>query len=304
MHLDVRHLELVHMVDEAGSLTRAAERLHLSQSALSHRLRDLEDRLGVPLFERVGKSMRLTPAGRRLLHAARAVLATLHEAEEDLRRIAAGQVGTIRISTECYTCYHWLPAVVETFRKGYSGVEVEIVPEATRRPLDALLAGRLDLAIVCGFPVADERLRYAPLFEDEMMALLRPDHPLAARPFLAPADFAEEHLILYDRRESSVLLRFLNPAGIQPRRVSEVQLTEGIVQMVRAGLGISVLARWAVAPELEAGTLAAVPLAAGGFRRRWLAATRQADHPPAYLEAFVRLLAESPAKVLQFPTAA
>lgn len=303
MQLDVRHLELVYMVEEAGSLTRAAERLHLSQSALSHRLRDLEERLGVPLFERVGKSMRLTAAGRRLLQAARLVLAQLREAEDDLRRIAAGQAGAIRISTECYTCYHWLPVVVEAFRASYPRVEVEIVPEATRRPLEALLEGRLDLAIV-SCTAADERLRLAPLFEDEMVALVRPDHPLAGRPYLEPEDFAAEHLIVYDAGESTVVRRFLEPAGVQPRRLSGVLLTEGIVQMVRAGLGVSVLARWAVAPEVEAGALCAVPLSAGGYRRHWQVATLAAAHPPAYLETFVDLLAARAAPARLFSTAA
>src|ERR671939_869871 len=148
MKLDIRHLKLIVAVTEEKSVTRAGERLHLTQSALSHQLRDIEEKLGTPLFIRLNKRMLLTQAGERLLNAAPLVLGELRRAEEDIRQIAQHREGMLRISTECYTCYHWLPAVLRPFHDLFPRVEVRIVAEATRRPLAALLDGRLDLAII------------------------------------------------------------------------------------------------------------------------------------------------------------
>src|SRR5947208_6674771 len=116
MDLEVRHLKLVAAVADVGSLTRAGDRLHLTQSALSHQLRDIEDRLGAPLFLRVGKRLVLTPAGQRLLESARDVLERLKQTEEAIRRLGQERAGVLRITTECTTCYHWLPPLLTTYR--------------------------------------------------------------------------------------------------------------------------------------------------------------------------------------------
>ncbi|HEX2401688.1 MAG TPA: LysR family transcriptional regulator, partial [Mycobacterium sp.] len=107
MDLEVRHLRLVSAVAELGSLTRAGDRLHLTQSALSHQLRDIESRLGAALFLRVGKRLVLTPAGERLLATARDVLDRLDRTEQDIHQMGKARAGMLRLTTECYTCYHW-----------------------------------------------------------------------------------------------------------------------------------------------------------------------------------------------------
>jgi LysR family transcriptional regulator for metE and metH len=296
MILELRHLRLAAAVAEHGSLTRAGRVLHLTQSALSHQLLDLEARLRVTLFHRMGKRMVPTAAGVRLLEAARQTLPTLVAAEEELRRLAAGREAILRLSTECYTCYHWLPRVLERFRVGHPRVEVQIVPEATRRPIAALLDGRIDLGIATGTE-RDERLEYHPLFQDEMVAVMTPEHRLASRSYLRAEDFAAEHLIMYTipESESTLFRTVLVPAGVRPAKVSLIELTEAIVELVRAGVGIAVLARWAVSPQLESGVLRAVPVTRRGIRRRWYAATVRQKSPPDYLRAFTRLLADGPA---------
>lgn len=296
MDLEVRHLKLIQAIAEEGSVTGAGGRLHLTQSALSHQLRDIEGRLGAPLFLRLKKKMALTPAGERLLKSARTVLDHLKVTEEEIRRLGADTEGVLRIAVECYTCYHWLPSLLtmRSFREKYRRVEVRIVAEATRRPLDWLLDGKLDLAIVSGAP-RDRRLQQRPLFQDELVAVMRPDHPLAARPYLRPLDFAEQHLLIYSTpEENTVMQRVLLPAGIVPAKVTQVQLTEAIVELVKAGLGISVLATWAVAPHVESGALAARPLTRKGLRRQWSAARLRGQSAPAYLLEFEELLAADP----------
>src|SRR6476661_2777620 len=169
--LDIRHLKLIVAVTEEKSVTRAGEVLHLTQSALSHQLREVEEKLGTPLFLRMNKKMILTPAGERLLETARQVLAEMKRAEQHISEIAANRQGTLRISTECYTCYHWLPGVMKEFRQKFPGVEIKIDAEATHRPVQALLHGKLDLGIVSGTG-RDKRLQYRPLFDDEIVAVM------------------------------------------------------------------------------------------------------------------------------------
>jgi LysR family transcriptional regulator for metE and metH len=294
MHLEVRHLKLVAAVAEAGGITKAGDRLHLTQSALSHQLRDIEEKLGTHLFLRLNKKMILTQAGERLLRSAHVVLDELKRAEEDVRQIGLDREGVLRISTECNTCYHWLPSIFKPFNQKFPRVEVRIVVEATTRPMQALLEGKLDLAIIHA-RVRNRKLLVKPLFKDEMVVIMRPDHRLAPRPYIKAEDFIDEHLLVYaiPKEENLVFQKVLLPAGVAPKNVSQVQLTEAITEMVKAGLGISVMAKWAVAPQIESGILRAVPLTKNGFYRQWSAAMIRNQSAPAYLLEFVKLLANN-----------
>jgi LysR family transcriptional regulator for metE and metH len=208
--------------------------------------------------------------------------------------MASGEAASLRLSTECYTCYHWLPPVLKAFSVEYPGVRVTIVADATRQPVPALLAGRLDVAVV-GSPETDPRLHYEHLFRDELVVIVSPDHRLATRRLVRPEDFADEHLIVYTMpdEENSLLRDVLAPAGVTPREISRIQLTEAIVEMVRAGLGISVLAKWAVRPYLESGDLAAVRLTQRGCRREWRAAMAPTASALPHVRALVRAIREN-----------
>jgi LysR family transcriptional regulator for metE and metH len=298
MHLELRHLKLVAAIAETGSVTRAGNQLHLTQSALSHQLRDAEEQLGARLFERQKGTMTLTVAGERLLKSARAVIEELERAEKDIRDGAACgngvDRGVIRLSTECYTVYHWLPPRLRLFQQKFPAVEFELVVEATDNPYAALLDGKLDLAIVCE-PIRNRKIRYTPLFEDEMVAIVSPEHRMAGKIFAEPQDFAEETVFMFPpKTESTLLNEILAPAGVSPRRVQEVMLTEAIIEMVRGGLGVAGIARWAVAPQLASGVVVGLPLTAHGFHREWSAAQLREKQAPAYLQEFIRVLRENP----------
>src|SRR6266700_3288736 len=281
MILETRHLRLVAAVAEHGTLTKAGRVLQLTQSGLSRQLLDLETRLGLPLFHRLGKRMVPTPAGERLLVAARRALPQLTDVEEELRRLAGGRAAILRVSTECYTCYHWLPGVLQRFARRFPQVDVQIVAEVTHHPVPALLDGRIDLAIVSNDD-HDDRLAYVPLFTDQ--------------PFLTAADFADQHLFVYllPPGENDVFTMLLSPSGVAPRRVSAIQLTEAILELVKGGAGIAVLARWAVAPHLKTGELRAVRLTRRGLERRWRAAMLRQSPLPFHLREFAALLAAGP----------
>lgn len=293
MNLEVRHLRLIEAIAKEGSITKAGNHLYLTQSALSHQLRDAEEKLGVALFVRLNKRMILTPAGERLLSSAQAVLDEMKRAEEDIRQIALSREGILRITTECYTCYHWLPSLLKIFNREFPRIEVQIVVAATADPLQALLDGKIDLALVSE-PPKNSKLVYSPLFQDELVVVTNNEHPLSKRPFVKPEDFAHEHVLVYTSiEETMVFKKVLGPAGITPRQVSKVQLTEALLEMIRAGVGIGVMAKWAVAPQLDAGTVSAIPLTKKGLRRRWMAAMLKNKSAPAYLLEFVRLLTDN-----------
>ena len=298
VELDLRHLKLVEAIADEGTMTRAAVRLRMTQSALSHQLSGLESGFGVHLFRRAPRGMRLTSAGETLLAAARSVLREVREAERRLAPSARDEEGELRIATECYTAYHWLPAHLVEFQAAYPRVDVRIAVGSTRRPVEALLAGRLDVALIASSP-RERGVTTRPLFDDELVAVVSPRNPLAARAFLTAADFAAEHLITYaiEEKDLTIYQELLLPAGVRPARHSRVELTEAIVEMVKANLGVAVLARWAVAPHLNAATLKALPLTRKGFHRTWKAATLRAGRAPRYVAAFVELLARKGALV-------
>jgi LysR family transcriptional regulator for metE and metH len=291
--LEIRHLEVVEAVQRLGSVTRAAEALSLTQPAVSHALREIERRLEVKLVGAHGRGIRLTAEGERLARRARAILMALDSAGDEARDTAGRAGGRLRLTTECYTCYHWLPRALAQLRRRLPRLELELVPEATRRPYAALLAREVDLAIVHG-PEEHPDIVRIPLFADELVAVVPPDHALADRAFLDAEDFRDQHLVLLaDPEHSTVVVSVLAPAGVTPARISQLHLTEAVVETVKAGLGITVLARWAVAPQLREGSLRALPITPDGLVRHWWAAHPRGAEARLGIGELVQLLRET-----------
>ena len=290
--VEMRHLRLIAAIAEQGSMTAAAQVLNLTQPALSHQLRELEARLRSPLFVRTARRMVLTPAGEQLAQIARGVLAQVDAFE---RQVLDGDFadarGTIRIATECYTAYHWLPAVLREFRGRWPGVELRVGAEHTAAPIRALREGTLDLALVYS-EVDDRHIRLEPLFDDELVVVTAPDHPFAVREFVPTSALADEHFFVYTSQDprSMVVNDILEPAGVRRSQITRLQLTEAIVELVAAGLGIAILAKWAVAPAVRSGAVQTVRLGRKGVRRTWFAAMRSADVTPAYRADLIELL--------------
>lgn len=291
MILDIPSLQMLTAIVDTGAISRAADTLFVTQSALSHRLRKLEKRLGVMLFERVNRRLVITEAGREVLGAARRVLAELEAVERSLRSGGPQEPSRIRLVTECYTAYHWLPPVMGSFRQKWPAVEFEVAPQATANPVSALLAGSVDVAIVHRHPPV-ERVRYYPLFEDELMLVMSPDHRLAGRDHVTARDLEAEHLIVYASagEDSTIEEEVLRPSGVKPAAITRVLLTEAIVELVKARMGVSVLAKWAVAPQVMMGQLSAVPITRRGLGRRWSAAVLADGAASRCLEDFIASL--------------
>jgi LysR family transcriptional regulator for metE and metH len=292
--LEVRHLRLVEAIAREGSVTGAGARLHLSQSALSHQLRELEDRLGAPLFHRLRKRMLPTQAGERILSLAPAILEQLEQVEHDIGGLGGDRDGILRITTEWYTTYSWLAPRLAAFTRRFPRVEVRVMADGMAHPLEALAEGRLDLAIVCSI-CPSLKLAYHSLFRDEMLVVMEAGHPLADRAFVEPQDFAPETLIGCSSASDCFVCReVLVPAGVHPRRVWQVQLTEAVIDLVRCGLGISVMSRWAARRYLKPGEVVARRLTRQGLFREWSAATLGTQTALPHVAELIALLREPP----------
>ena len=293
MDLEVRHLRLVTEIAAAGSMTRAAETLHLTQSALSHQLRDIESRFKTQFFVRLGRRMVLTPAGERLLTSARRVLVDLAQAEEDVRTLAGGGG---RRDSRVHAVQHGLSlagAAAGGVQPAVSARRHERARGRHGSPVPALLEGRLDLAILVG-SCRDRRVRLRPLFMDEMVAVVAPDHPLARRTWASARMLAQEHLLIYSsaKEESFVLTQVFARNGLTPARLSFIMLTEAMMELARAGVGVGVLPRWSAHRAIASGALKAVSIGRRGVHRQWTAATLAARRDPDHLVAFIDLIAE------------
>jgi LysR family transcriptional regulator, regulator for metE and metH len=290
MKLELRHLNLVRTVVEEGGLTRAGQLLGLSQSALSHQLRDIEQLLGVSLFHRVGRRLALAPAGERILRTARVVLPEVEGAELDLARDSNEILGTIRIGVECDSCYYWLAGSLRRFGRRYPNIVLQLSTASPQRPIQALLKNHVDLAVVAQ-PLREPRIKLCELFEEEFVAVMTPAHSLAQKEYLLPKDFASETLFCPGTFSEGLLYqKVLRPAGIRPKEVNEITLTEPTLQLVKYGFGITVLARWAIHSRPPNDEFRTVPITSRGLRRTSHAAIRLSRKPPEYLTPLLDVL--------------
>jgi len=289
--MEIRHLKLVEAVAEEGSLTKAVDRLFLTQSALSHQLKEIETHLGAPVFHRVNKKLVLTGVGKIVLKTAKKVLKEIEDSELQVKSLVNGETGNIRLSTECYTCYHWLPPLLKEFHREFPNIDVSIFPEYTSNPIKELLRGKIDLAITSA-PIEDSNIIYKELFRDEQVVLVSRDHPWADRTYVVPRDFATENLLLYNKPldDSGFYHLFLEPEGVRPKKVTAIQLTEATIEMVKAGMGVKVMARWAVTPYYDPSKLATVKIGPKGLSRTWYVAMLKKEENSPYLDYFIEHL--------------
>lgn len=289
--IEIRHFQLIKMISEAGSMTKASEKLFLTQPTLSHQLKEIESKLGVRLFLRVNKKLILTEEGKKIIEAAHEILPRLAQIENDIKGIR-NKVKRLRLTTQCYTCYHWLPSIMKKFQSEFPITEIDIVTEAMNDPVEYLLKGEIDVAITNNLKM-QPGIKFEKLFDDEQVALVPAKHPLSSRPFLRPADFRGESLIIYkeDITKDFFAQQVLIPRDITIGRVTKMQLTEARVELVKAGMGLTVLSRWLVKPFIrDTSSIKLIPIGKNGFYRTWYTATLHTNQADASLKQFVAFL--------------
>ncbi|MCK0169101.1 LysR family transcriptional regulator [Jannaschia sp. S6380] len=298
MHLEFRHLRTIKAIRDCGGLARAAERLNITQSALSHQVKNLEAQIGVELFVRRSKPMTLSPAGQRLLRLAEQVLPQIEAVEQDFAGLKSGRSGRLHIAIECHACFEWLFPVLEQFRRAWPEVDVDIRPGLQFQALPALQKEEVDL-VVSSDPERLPGVDFAPLFDYEPVFLASAAHPLATKPFVEAADFAGETLITYpvDRPRLDVFSQLLTPAGVEPAAIRQVELTAVILLLVASNRGVAVLPDWVVREVRYNSDYVTRPLTEQGVTRRLYAAVRQADAAKPYMAHVLRLMRTEPMKL-------
>ena len=282
------HLAVVQEVEKQGSLTAAADKLCVTQSALSHSMKKLEQQLGTDIWLREGRSLRLTQAGQYLLAVAGRVLPQLDLAEERLRQFAQGERGSLRIGMECHPCYQWLLKVVSPYLAAWPDVDVDVKQKFQFGGIGALLGYEIDV-LVTPDPLHKPGLRFEPVFDYEQVLVVARGHALAQAPYAKPGQLAQEVLITYpvatDRLD--IYTQFLLPAGITPRRHKTIETTDIMLQMVASGRGVAALPRWLVQEYATRMDVVPVRLGPKGIAKHIHLGMREADLAIDYVQDFI-----------------
>ncbi|MBB4512132.1 LysR family transcriptional regulator [Paraburkholderia fungorum] len=284
------HLAIVQAVDKHGSLTAAAEVLCVTQSALSHSMKKLEQQLGTDIWLREGRSLRLTQAGQYLLAVANRLLPQLVQAEERLKQYAQGERGALRIGMECHPCYQWLLKVVSPYLARWPDVDVDVKQKFQFGGIGALFGYEIDL-LVTPDPLYKPGLRFEPVFDYEQVLVVNREHPLADVEYVKPEQLTREVLVTYpvETDRLDIYNQFLMPAGVTPRRHKAIETTDIMLQMVASGRGVAALPRWLVEEYADKMNLVPVRLGRKGIAKQIFLGARETDTEIDYLKAFIEL---------------
>jgi LysR family transcriptional regulator for metE and metH len=288
--LERAHLMVIREVERQGSLTAAAEVLNLTQSALSHAVKKLEQQLGTPVWTREGRSMRLTQAGQYLLGLANRLLPQFELAEARMKQYAQGERGTLRIGMECHPCYQWLLKVVSPYLTRWPDVDVDVKQRFQFGGIGALFGHDIDV-LVTPDPLKKPGLRFTPVFDYEQVLVVPEAHALASATHVTPEQVAQEVLITYpvETDRLDIYTKFLTPANVVPRRHKVIETTDIMMQMVASGRGVAALPRWLAEEYADRMPLDVLKLGKKGIAKQIFLGTREADAAIDYLAAFIAL---------------
>lgn len=289
------HLAIIREVEQQGSLTAAAEKLFLTQSALSHSIKKLEQQLGTDIWLREGRSLRLTQAGQYLLAVAQRLLPQLSLAEERLRQFAQGERGTLRIGMECHPCYQWLLKVVSPYLADWPDVDVDVKQKFQFGGIGALFGYEIDM-LVTPDPLHKPGLLFQPVFDYEQVLVVHRQHALAPLDYVRPEQLTNETLITYpvDIDRLDIYNQFLQPAGIRPQVHKPIETTDIMLQMVASGRGVAALPRWLVEEYQHRFAVVPVKLGKQGIAKQIYLGIRETDMVTDYVQAFITLASAQP----------
>lgn len=298
MHIEFRHLRTIKAIHDTGGLARAADLLNITQSALSHQIKGIEDQAGVTLFTRRSKPLKLSSAGMRMLAAAELILPQVAALEAEFSGLVAGKSGRLHIAIECHACFEWLFPVLEQFRKAWPDVDVDIRPGLAFDAFPALRKEEVDL-VVSSDPEDLPDTDFTPLFDYEPVFVASSAHPLAQKDVIEAEDFRGETLITYpvDRARLDVFSQLLTPAKVEPASVRQVELTAVILLLVASNRGVAVLPDWVVQQVRYSADYVTRPLTKSGITRRLYAATRADDTSLPFMAHLIRLARQEAVKL-------
>ncbi len=288
--LEVKHLRMIHSIAGTGNMTRAAQNLCISQSALSQQLKDIEGRLKVDLFFRTRKKMILTPTGKKLLKTAEVVIETLEDAELEIAKIVSGDFGRLKVGIQCAFCFKWLPGAMGVFQEKFPNIEFEIGTAVSLH--EELASKKFDIVVTAASSSeAGEGMDFARLFQDQIVCIMPADHPLGVKPYLLPADFNGTVLISHrDEEKTSFYRAIMKPHNVEPGRRMIIEQPQAMIEMVASGFGIAVVPLWAVKNVLDEKNLRALPITKKGVELTWKAASMKKNEVTVFQEEFIRIV--------------
>ncbi|MGF1756630.1 HTH-type transcriptional regulator MetR [Photobacterium sagamiensis] len=284
--IEIKHLRTLSVLRDTGSLTATANTLCLTQSALSHQLKGLEQRLGGQLFLRKTRPVKFTAEGEILLRLADDLIPRIVKAEHDLSSLKADANGRLHMAIDCHSCFQWLMPALKEYQIHWPSVALDFSSGFGFEPLPALASGELDVVITSDIQPRTE-IHYEPLFDFEMRLVVSPQSPLADKDVIEPGDIADQTMLSYpvQKNRLDIVKHFLQPAGIEPQAWKQADNTLMLVQMVSAGLGVAALPNWAIHDFSRQGLIVSKPLGEGLWRRLF-AAIRSSEQDRHYLQAF------------------
>ncbi len=290
--LELKHLKTIQALAQKGSVNKAADALFMTQSALSHQIKQLESTYDLKLFERKSNPLILTSAGKTLLKTAQEVLPKLAQAEATLQAFAKGEQGRLFIGVECHTCFEWLLPMVRLYQQIWLDVDLDITNSLNQSALQNLIERKLDLVITSD-PIESDQLNYHSLFGFELRLLVPVNHVLAKKQWVEPSDLTRETLICYPVSENKldVFKRFLNPAGLKPKAIRHSEMTMMMMQLVESQRGVCVLPKWLVDSQPEFAHLPTIKLGKEGLWSTLYAATHVASENQPYIVDFIDKMA-------------
>ncbi|SFA85261.1 LysR family transcriptional regulator, regulator for metE and metH [Poseidonocella pacifica] len=293
MHIEFRHLRTIKAIHEAGGVARAADQLNITQSALSHQVKALEDQAGVELFVRRSKPLKLSAAGKRLLRAAERILPEVEALQAEFSGLRSGKSGRLHIAIECHACFEWLFPVLEQFRKSWPDVDVDIRPGLAFDALPALLKEEVDV-VISSDPEELQGVSFHHLFDYNPVFVASGEHPLAVKPYIDAEDFRGETLITYpvERSRLDIFSQLLTPAKVEPASIRQAELTAVILLLVASNRGVAVLPDWVVREVKYSSDYVTRPLTKAGLVRQLYAAVRTDEQDKPYMRDLIRLAGE------------
>ena len=290
MYIEFRHLKTIKAIHEYGGLARAADILCISQSALSHQVKALEDQVGMELFLRRSKPLKLSKAGHKLLELAEKILPQVLALEEDFAGLISGLGGRLHIAIECHACFEWLFPVLESFRKNWPDIDLDIKPGLSFDALPALQREEVDI-VISSDPEELAGVVFKPLFEYTPTFVCATNHPYAQKEYIDAEDFRDQTLITYpvDKNRLDIFSQLLTPAHIEPSAIRQAELTAVIILLVASGRGVSVLPDWVVSDQKYKHNFVTKPITKDGLSRKLYAAVRQSEAETPFMKDFIHL---------------
>ena len=286
--MELKYFKLIKTIAEEGNIVNSSQRLFLTQSALSHQLKDLEGQLGFKVFYRKRNEWKLTEEGELLNKLGAELISKMENGFEHIEQLRKGALGKIKVSTECYSFYHGLPAFIEKMAVFYPNIDVDLILEATHQPISKVLSKEIDIALVTK-KIDNETLGYRPIFSDEIYAIMHRENPLAKREFLNADDFIESHLIIHSfpMETVSVYQNFLRPQGVMPVKITAIPLTEVALEMVNSNMGLACFPKWAIMDFHVSKDLVLKKLGKNGLKRIHYLVYREEDLKKKYINDFI-----------------